>query len=251
MLKELGIDKVYVVHALNGYEFHEKHMKNVLSENNIEFEFVSDGDPSFFDKIGLENYFKQEFIDNTAKGSISLTLNHIFCLRKIVESNARNAIIFEDDIFLHPQFHKRLKNVMLEAKGLNPSFFLSLENTTLKFPSYWQKKKGKCLYHAKKGRCTGAYIVDNACAKAILKDLEKEKCDLICDIWYDKLSAKGVFKIYWAFPTLAEQGSHNGLLSSIISMNRKSLGRRINWLFQKSYKLCVRRFFNHKYIIEN
>ena len=84
MIKKYGIDGVYVVHALKGYEIHEKRLREIFNEMNIEFEFMTEGDPSkFYDEM-LNRYFCPEVLKTLPAGVISCTLNHILCYERVI-----------------------------------------------------------------------------------------------------------------------------------------------------------------------
>lgn len=240
--KELNC-AIYVVHALQGYEIHERHVNELFKEYGLAFEFVTDGDISLFTDEILHKYFTQEFIDNPKKGTISLALNHILSYEKFLQTDYPFAIVFEDDPFFLRNFHKNLTKIIAEAKTLEPGFIISLENTSLKFPGFCQMKPKKHLYRARKGRMAGAYMIDRVGAESALRSLEKEKCFDGIDWWHNFLVENHVLKMYWAQPAISEQGSHNGLLQGNISTRSKSKKRRYNWLLQKFYKSYIRRIF--------
>lgn len=250
MLKQFGIEGIYVVHALKGYELHEARIKALFAKHNLEFEFVTEGDPVYFPKIDLNTYFTEDYQKKRNTGAISCTLNHIFCLQKIIENKNKYAIVFENDPFFIGNYAKRIKRIALELDNLDPGFIISLENTTLKYPSYWQTKRGKYLYKANRNRCAGAYLIDYTGAKSALESLNELKCNDIIDWWQIRLIDRGVVNMYWAHPPIIEQGSHNGMLCSTISSKKRSIKRRISWLIQKFYKYYFRRLFNQQRIIE-
>ncbi len=143
---------------------------------------------------------------------------------------------------------KQLKKYSSEIESIEKGFIISLENTTLKTPSIWQTKKEQNIYRAKMSRAAGAYIIDLKGAADILKDLENNKCARIIDWWHNDMIDRKIIKYYWAYPSIVEQGSHNGLMSSTISTKSSSTKRKISWFFQKAYKTYFRRFFNEKNI---
>lgn len=243
MLKDFGIDGIYIVHAKRGYEIHQKRIEKIFDALNMPHEFVTDGDISNFNPQLLNKYFCEPIEKKLSKGILSCTLNHIFCYEKMVANKDRYALIFENDPFFLGDFLKKIKRVATEANTLDPGFIISLENTTLKFPHFKKIKKGKYLYEATAGRCAGAYLIDQKAAKDILEDVKTDKCCQVIDWWHNTLINKKVIKMYWAHPPLVEQGSHNGLLSSTISSKNKSLGRRFRWRAQKFYKMYVYRWF--------
>ena len=240
--KELNC-AIYVVHALHGYEVHEQRIKTLFKEHQLDFEFVTDGDVSLFTDEILSKYFTPSFKAFPKKGALSCTLNHILSYEKFLQTDYPFAIIFENDPYFLPDFHKKLLRILAEAKTLPPGFIVSLENTTLTFPGFFQMKRNQCLYRAKKGRMAGAYLIDRIGAQKALADLQIRKCGDIIDWWHNSLIENKVIRMYWAQPAISEQGSHNGLLHGSISTRQKSTKRRINWLLQKFYKSYIRRIF--------
>jgi glycosyl transferase, family 25 len=249
MLDQLQGAGIFVVHALKGYEYHEKRIIELFRKNDLNFEFVTDGDPIHFTKEIIEKYFVDGIDSILSEGVLSCTLNHILAYEKVVKNNYQYAIIFENDPFFLGNFKKRLGKMFNEISRLEKGFIISLENSTLRFPSYWQTRKNKFLYRAKAGRMAGAYLIDSEGAKKMLNDLKHNKCHIVIDWWHNSLINRGVIKMYWAHPALAEQGSHNGFLNSTISSKPSNLKRRLKWLAQKYYKLFIRRLIKEECVI--
>ncbi len=245
--KNVGI---YVIHAKQGYEVHEKRIKTLFQKHNLDYELITDGDPSLFPTLTLTDYFTPESISTMRPGVLSCTLNHIFAYSRIVANKNKFGIVFENDPCFIGNFEKKIARVFKEAELLEPKYIISLENTTQKFPSFWDVKRGKVLYQASRSRCAGAYIIDYAGAKAALENLTQEKCNDVIDWWQNRLIERGVLKMYWAHPVLVEQGSHNGLLSASISTRKSNLRRKIVWNLQKAYKGYIRRLFPRDLIIK-
>lgn len=238
--------KIYVIHSPKN-EYRKKRIDTLLNKYNLKFEYVSEGSPDLWSETTLTDYFQDSAIQNIGKNALSCALNHIFCYERIIKENVKYAIIFEDDIFILKNFEKILSNVIKELPMLDPSFIISLENSTLKFPSIKEIKKGQILYKKNYGRCAAAYIVDINAAKNILNNL---KVSTAIDHWHNELIEKNILQMYWLHTPIIEQGSFNGYLSSSTSTNNRTLGlqRIISWKLQKFYKYYVYRFF--KYIIK-
>ena len=237
--KELGIDHIYVVHAPVGYEKHEKHLfKELKQKYGFDYEFL-DGDSD--EKI-IE-YFVPNIENMMTKGNIMCTLNHIRFYEKMIQNEDKYALIFEDDPYFIGNFIEKIKPVINEAKNLDESFFISLENSTLKFPSCKVLKKGKYLYENNYGRCACAYMIDRKAAENMLDSLKIQKCNKPIDHWHNDLVKYGYIKIYWAHPAFVEQGSLNGKLSSTKSTRTQGLMRKIKWQAQKFYKTQIYRRF--------
>lgn len=243
MVEQFGIEGIYIVHAKQGYEYHAERINKLFGKNGLNFEFVTDGDPTCFTGDLLQKYFSKNIQDVLKPGIISCTLNHIFSYERIVRNNNKFALVFENDPFFLGNFVKQIQKIAREADTLEPGFIISLENTTLKFPETKKLQKGKLLYPASRGRCAGAYLIDLKGAKDILEDLKTTKCHQVIDWWHNLLIERNVVKMYWADPPLIEQGSHNGILSSTISSQKRSIKRRVAWQAQKYYKTYILRWF--------
>ncbi len=245
MLKDYGIEGIYIVHAKRGYEIHEERIKRIFGNLNLNYELVTEGDISNFNDELLQKYFCPEIETKLSKGIISCTLNHILSYEKMIAANNKYALVFENDPFFLGDFLTKIKKIAAEADTLTPGFIISLENTTLKFPDFRKVKKGKHLYEASYGRAAGAYLIDLKGAKDILENCKSEKCCQVIDWWHNTLISKNIIKMYWAHPAFVEQGSHNGLMSSTISSKNKSTVRRLRWNAQKFYKMYIYRWFKN------
>lgn len=236
--KEIGINRIYVVHAPVGYEQQEKRLQSILKDKyGFDYEFL-ERDP---DEL-IPEYFIANIREELSQGTIMCTLNHIMFYKRMVQNNDKYALILEDDPFFNKNFPQKLKQVVSEASRLPIGFFISLENSTLKFPSRKIIRKNKSIYEADRGRCAGAYLLDLKAAENIINWLKYQKCDKTIDHWHNDLIAANVFKMYWAHPPFVEQGSLNGKMNFAKSTKDKGIKRRISWLFQKCYKSYVLHF---------
>ena len=242
MLKDLEIDGIYVVHAKKS-EDRKKRIEKLFNELDLAGEFVTDGDPTNFSEKLLQRYFIGNIEAILSKGIISCTLNHFLCYEKAVAKADRYALVFENDPYFLGDFIKKIEAVAKEAASLEPGFIISLENTSLEFPSYRETSKGRLLYEANRPRCAGAYLIDLKAAKDMLENLKTVKCGEVIDLWHRTVIRNKVVKMYWAHPPLVEQGSHNGLMYSSISGRGSGLVRRVKWLSQKFYKMYMLRWF--------
>jgi glycosyl transferase family 25 len=217
--QQLGIGHIYVVHALRGYEEHEKRLHQILGNQlGMEYELVTDGDPSLWTDELVYRYFVPNIREVLSNGVLSCTLNHILCCEKMLENGDDVALIFENDPFLLHRFTERLAAIVAELKReQHCGVIVSLENTTLTFPPRKSIRKNKLLYPARQGRCAGAYLLDQAAAQQIVNDLRTHKCATVVDWWHNDMVARGVVGMLWAHPPIVEQGSHNGKLHATIS----------------------------------
>ncbi len=154
------IKDIYIIHSKKGCEIHEARLKNILEKENIKYQFVMDGDVSNFSPDLLNKYFCIGIENKLKTEVVSCTLNHILAYKKMVEDNIPLAIVLENDPFFIGNFADQIEKIYNEIKNIRKGVIISLENTTLEFPSFWQTKKNKYLYAAKISRYAGAYIID-------------------------------------------------------------------------------------------
>ncbi len=240
-----SVDHIYIIHALNGYESHEKRLKEILPKTKIPFTFITDGDPSVWKEEDIQNNFHPQIKNKLKTGILSCTLNHMFAYKTMLEKNQEYVVVFENDPFFLDGvegFRPKVETLLKEADSLDGAIVISLENTTLRFPSKKVRMKGKFLYAADKGRAAGAYIINKKAAFNMINDLEINKCNDVIDWWHNDMIDRGVIQMYWAHPALTEQGSHNGKLHAGISSKKANFFRQIRWQIQKAYKVFLSNF---------
>jgi len=231
----------YIVTTLKAQERQARASQLLSGFDNVCF--ITDGDIAHFNEELLSQYFISDINNKIKRGAVSCALNHLLCYKKIALGNHEVAVVLEDDFFLLRDFKGLLNKIVQESKSLSRGFLISLENSSLRFPGFWETKRGKHLYLASQQRCTGGYIIDRTGAQSCLSFTLKHKADREIDLWHEYLVSKNVVQLYWAHPPIIEQGSHNGLMESVIDGKRKSY-KRVRWLAQKFFKQYVRRFFH-------
>lgn len=208
---------VFVLHVKKGYEERARHIDRMMERLGIEFEYFLDGDMEDITPERLERYFSGPAA--TVRPATSVALKHLLIFEKMIAVDIPYALIFEDDIFLKDNFtkifDKSLEQVRELTSGPERPFIVSYEATCLKLVPRSQRRKGKVIYPADMLQCMGAYLVNNAFAKAIVGKTVEMKCAEPSDIWIDRLGHEyGLYDLYWTHPITAEQGSHNGRMAT-------------------------------------
>jgi len=238
-----GVGNIYIVHGITGYEEREKRLIEVLgNQYGLGYEFVTESHISDENETLIKKYFVTNINQVLAKGALFCTLVHFLIYERFIKSKNKYAIIFENDVCFLGSFTEKMPLIIQEANLLEEGFIISLENSTLRFPSWRKTKKGKYLYEAEKGRCAGAYMIDRKAAQIMLDDLTHHPCKAVIDWWHNDLLGRKKVKMYWAHPPLTEQGSFNGNLPSSISKRNHGGVRRLRWRLQKFFKMYIVRF---------
>ncbi len=226
--------KTFVIHV-RGNKEREKHIKRELQKHNIDYEFILEGNMEDITENNLEKYFSDDY--KKISPQTSCVLKHFYAYEQIVKNNISIALVFEDDIELFNSFQKIFEASVKESVTENLSgFIVSYEASTQNFIGKSEEVARKYLYKKNNGRCAGAYLIDVAAAKMILDYTYKYKCNMNVDWLHNELSAKGILKIFWCHPPVAEQQSHNGKIQSLLDSKKQGNFYRIKYFIQKVYK---------------
>lgn len=242
-MKGILVDRVFVAHVKKGYENRRAFMEKQLAERAIPFEFMLDGDMEDITQEILERDFKGEM--KKSSPVTSCALKHLLIWKKIVEEKIPYTLVMEDDAIMDVSFNKVFNRSVLEARERadidHSNLYISFENTGLEYLPAGKKRKGQLLYKAEKTRGGGAYLLSYEAARIMVEWTNKHKMDVPNDLWLNKVfEASPEMNIFWCFPTVVEQGSHNGVFrSSLQRKKRVGILRRIGWVVQRFYKKYI------------
>ncbi|MDR1683979.1 MAG: glycosyltransferase family 25 protein [Elusimicrobiota bacterium] len=230
----------FVIH-LSTDEERGAHMRAQIKGLAIPVHFILEGDAADLTPEILEKYFTGDL--KAKLGVTSCTYKHLRALEEMTAKNIPYGLIFENDIFLTPDFEPALHAAIAEIEQKNiTNFLLSLEDSNLRYVPGSQRRKGQLVYPRDIGRFAGAYLLDLPAARNILKEVAENKCELIIDSFHTHCGRKGLINFYWLHPTIATQGSHNGKIANGISKKAGNIFRRISFETQRVYKKILWRF---------
>lgn len=244
-LDKLICNKVFVLHVEKGYEERKKHIEAQMKLHNIDFEYMLDGDIPNLNEALLDNYFINNMKSPTAATSVAT--KHLFVYKKILEENLDNALIFEDDVLLHKNFNHIFNKTIRELQNLKlndkEAIMISYENSGLEYLSKTEIKSSYYLYPKKDTRCAAAYYINKQAAKTFISIATHQKIELTIDWWHSYLAKENLLTVYWCFPTIVEQGSHNGMFNSAIDTKKRGVYYFIKFKIEKFYKKHIRILF--------
>lgn len=226
----------YIIHA-SSYHARKIHMLDQIQGKHIDPVFVLEGDKANMDAGVIEKYFKGQ---SPITNAMSCSYKHLLSYEKILSSNHQWALILEDDVFLHKDFNEELKRVQeeIDRHGINNAL-VSLEDSSLTFVERSVRVANKRLYEKQRGRMAGAYLIDQAGARSILKEVEASTCFLPIDWFHNHCSSAGLLKIYWTSHPIATQGSLSGRISSTLERKPANLLKYLSFIIQRQYKQLI------------
>jgi len=233
----------YIIHIKNAPE-RKEHMLKQIQNLSIPFNFVMEGDQDELTPEIMSANFKDNLEE--VSGYASCTYKHFQSFRDMIKNNIPYGLIFENDVFLEKNFETAVFSALKEVKERNIlNFFLSLEDSFLKFVRGSVRKKGQTVYKVAKDeytggvngyitRACGAFIVDLEAAKSIIKEVDTNKCGNVTDWFYAYLIGDCIIDLYYIHPTVASQGTHNGKMRSLFPWVKHR--GRLSYLVQRAYK---------------
>jgi hypothetical protein len=168
-----------------------------------------------FDKENLTNGELSQFTNemNEKKSEISVFLKQVDSWRKIANSEDSFGLILEDDSILSNDFDKEYKKYIQQTPLNFSMVFIGSCSGTFPFPiDLLEENKN----------CAGAYIVSRQCAIDMINyfDCLGQKIGLPVDLWLCEVARKLDLDVYWAEPTIVQQGSETGKFKSSIADER-------------------------------
>lgn len=225
---------IFVAHVKTGYEERREHISKMLC--NSQFEWMLDGDIADISPERDARYFRADA--HLTPSQKSCALKHVLICREIVDRNLPGALVLEDDICLHDRFPVVFARSLAEIEQIDRPLIANYEDTRLRFVPRSRREKGRVLYPGDRDRMTGCYYINRAGAEAVLREVDENKIGLPADHFHKKLLNDGKLLYLWAQPTVATQGSHNGLFRSAINSNKTSWTER-KWLLLRAYKKLI------------
>lgn len=246
MQMPISVDKIYVVHVSSNKE-REEHMKQELGRFNLPFEFMLRGDIKDLSRELVDEYFTGEQMTGEFCAEQSCALKHIYIYEKMLQDGVKDALVFEDDVFLKENFIEIFNRCLEEFHALpqdkQDKGLINFEESTLRYVPKDRVKEGKFLYEMDRSRCAGAYYLNANLAKEVVNDAHTKKCDKPLDWYHNTLVERIDLKHYWCHPAIVQQGSHNGRMQSTIDDKKYGPLRQITWKISRLYKQKIRPLF--------
>lgn len=230
---------VFVAHVKKGYEDRARHIKKMLDDLGAPWEYMLEGDLCEFSPALKAKYFAPGA--KMSPGAFSCSLKHIYICEQIVERNLPGALVLEDDIILHhcfpAVFHRSMQELHAWQKNCgDKGVIANYEDTRLRFVERSRREHGRVLYPGRSDRMAGCYYIDNRAAQILLDTMHREGgMDRPIDLYHNYLLKKGLIDYLWCQPTVATQGSHNGLYRSGINLTKTRFQER-KWLVTRAYR---------------
>lgn len=235
--------EIFVAHVKHGYEDRAAHIEKMLGDMGVGFSYMLDGDISDFTPELLGRYFKNGGLERQSQTSCSL--KHVLIYEEILKRGLSGALVLEDDICLHSNFGEVFNKSMAELQEFNASsdadalkngVIINYEDTRLRFVERSRREKERVLYAGDRDRMAGCYYVDRAGAETMLRQIrDNGGLEMPIDLYHAWMLRNGRLAYLWCQPTVATQGSHNGLFNSMLNTTKGRFEVPL-WKMKRAYK---------------
>ena len=229
------VDKVYVL-SVKSFKDRIRHVKEEMAKHNIKFEFVFDYDIPELTPNLLKKHFAPSSLSPAQK---SLVLKHTQAWRDALKHHHKHILIFEDDVILDKNFHKKLEVIIHAMKVLPKDFLIFLGGADAKVPNHFFLSQSP-LVELPLATAEG-YIVDLPSIKKRIQWLKTHKINLPADHLIVKIDQENKTQHYWSKEPLVEQGSVTGKFLTKLDQHRLKHSIYFNILRYQWNKLQRRR----------
>jgi glycosyl transferase, family 25 len=213
------VDAVYVIHARKFTE-RADYIKAHLEKFHIPFEFIEAHDVDAITPETRDRFMAKHYGAPLRK--FSCTLKHCEAMRRIAAHGHRRSLILEDDVVLAANFNDELEKIVEEARPFNHPHTIQLGCANNMYVAGRLLKPGQRLYQADEVRATDSYLIGAEAARLRLAWIERNKISVTTGHLFNRIDHELGIRIYWAEPSIVEQGSMNGLFRSTLDIHRET-----------------------------
>lgn len=217
------VDAVYVL-SVRSFADRIAHIEAEMARHGIDFDFVFDFDANAIPDDLIESRFAPSDLKRTHQ---SLVLKHIETWRRCVSEGHGRVLVFEDDAVLARGFGSGLAAALDEARTLEPGWLIYLGRGNNRHVG---GRGNRALLPGGELPATDALVFDVEAARRRMAWLDSHRITRPADWLMREMDAAIGVRHYWLREPLVEQGSMNGLFSSVLDEKRRGRGRWLNWL---------------------
>ena len=222
----------------HGAEDRAVFIERQLGRLGIDFEYVLDGDRDQLTPEVMARWFRGPMATPTADTSCSF--KHLTACERIVRAGHDTALVLEDDVVLPSDFVEQLNRSIAELRrrpDATPGIgYLAGEHGPRDLHATTRRRDARARRSRPRPEPIGFRVVlPGACCNA-----PTDRLDEPFDHFQNRLARSGEMQLWWRHPAIAEQGSHNGMFSSMLAPDRAGPLRRLKWRARKAWQLSIR-----------
>jgi glycosyl transferase family 25 len=222
-----ALDAVLVINV-KAFVERRRHVEAQLARVGLTGRFVHDFDAG---EIPVELDRRHFTGSELNAGQKSCALKHIEALRMIVRHGWQRCLVLEDDVVLAADFSAGLQAALGEAQSEPHPHVIYLGAGGNFYTPASQRRPGRRLYEAAKGRFADSYVIGADAAQQRLAALDAAPIAKPIDVAFEAIDRAAGIRFLWLEPPVVEQGSKLGLFRTTLEPAPP------NWLQAIRYRL--------------
>jgi glycosyl transferase family 25 len=226
-MRSLGLDAVLVINVKHFVE-RRRHVEAQLARFGLHGDFIHDFDSDEITEELDRRWFAGGELN---RGQKSCALKHIAALRRIVERGWQRCLVLEDDVVLADDFPEGVRAALAETRDQPHPYVIYLGAGGNFYTPASQRKPGRRIYPATKGRFADSYIIGVEEAATRLASIEAHPMTKPIDVVFESVDRAAGIRFLWLEDPVVEQGSKLGMFRTSLEAASP------NWLQALRYRL--------------
>lgn len=223
----LGLDAILVINV-KSFVARRRHVEAELTRFGLAGEMIHDFDA---DEITPDIDRRWFAGDELNAGQKSCALKHLLVLQRVVERGWQRCLVLEDDVLLAADFPDGVRAALAETANEPHPYVIYIGAGGNFYTPASERRPGRRIYPANKGRFTDSYIIGAQEAALRLERIAAKPMVKPIDVVFDTIDRELGIRFLWLEEPVVEQGSKLGVFATSLE------DAPPNWLQALRYRL--------------
>ena len=227
--RALGLDAILIINVRSFVE-RRRHVEAELARFGLAGEFIHDFDADDITPELDRRWFAGDALN---RGQKSCALKHIEALRRVVAHGWQRCLVLEDDVVLAPDFTEGVCAALEETRAEPGPHVVYIGAGGNFYTPASQRRPGRRIYPAAKGRFTDSYILGSREAALRLASIERQPMTTPIDVVFDVVDREAGIRFLWLEDPVVEQGSKLGVFRTSLEPAPPNWLQAVRYRFER------------------